>query len=66
MDIPVRPGDALTQPTRARLFAILGELRHPAATEELAKALGLHPNGVRLHLERMLEAGLVQRRISKQ
>jgi len=62
MDIPVRPGDALSQPTRARLFALLRELRRPVATEELADALELHPNGVRLHLERMLEAGLVERR----
>jgi predicted ArsR family transcriptional regulator len=62
MDVPVRPGDALSQPTRARLFALLGDLRRPAATEELAEELGLHPNGVRLHLERMLEAGLVERR----
>ena len=62
MDIPVRPGDALSQPTRARLFELLGGLCRPASTEELADELRLHPNGVRLHLERMLEAGLVERR----
>jgi predicted ArsR family transcriptional regulator len=62
MDISVRPGDALSQPTRARVFALLCELRRPAATEELAAELGLHPNGVRLHLERLLGAGLVERR----
>lgn len=62
MDTPARPGDALSQPTRARLFALLGERRYPIATEELAERVGLHPNGVRLHLERMLEAGLVERR----
>jgi len=62
MDIPVHPGDALAQPTRARLFALLGELGRPAATEELAKLLGLHPNGVRIHLERLLAAGLIERR----
>jgi predicted ArsR family transcriptional regulator len=62
MDVPVRPGDTLSQPTRARLFALLGELRRPVATHELSEHLGLHPNGVRLHLERMLSAGLVERR----
>ncbi|MGH2909998.1 MAG: helix-turn-helix transcriptional regulator, partial [Solirubrobacteraceae bacterium] len=61
MDVPIRPGDPLVQPTRARLFELLGERRRPVATDELAEQLGLHPNGVRLHLERMLEAGLVVR-----
>ena len=61
MDLPARPDDALAQPTRARLFDLLGELRRPAGTEELAQRLGLHPNGVRVHLERLLTAGLVTR-----
>lgn len=61
MDVPSRPGDALAQPTRARLFALLGELRRPAPTEELAERLGLHPNGIRIHLERLQDAGLVVR-----
>ena len=62
MDLPSRPGDVLAQPTRARLFALLVELRRPAPTEELAGRLGLHPNGVRAHLERLDEVGLVSRR----
>ena len=62
MDLPTRPDDALAQPTRARLFAALSELRRPAGTEELAERLGLHPNGVRMHLERLREAGLVDPR----
>ena len=66
MDVPVRPGDALAQPTRARVFTLLGDLRRPASTEELAAELGLHPNGVRLHLERLLEEGLVERRRERQ
>lgn len=66
MDVPVRPGDALSQPTRARVFALLGDLRRPASTEELAAELGLHPNGVRLHLERLLDEGLVERRRERQ
>jgi predicted ArsR family transcriptional regulator len=61
VDVPARPGDALAQPTRARLFALLGQLRRPAPTEELAERLGLHPNGVRNHLERLHELGLVSR-----
>lgn len=61
MDVPRIPGDVLAQRTRARLFARLGELRRPASTDELARALGLHRNGVRMHLERLAEAGLVVR-----
>lgn len=55
------PVDTLAQPTRARLFALLGELERPATTAELADALGLHVNGVRAHLERLAAAGLVAR-----
>lgn len=66
MDLPVKTDDALGQPTRARLFDLLGELKRPAGTQELAERLDLHPNGVRLHLERMREAGLVVRERSKQ
>lgn len=51
----------LAQPTRARLFGLLSELRRPASTEELADRLRLHPNGVRTHLERLHELGLVSR-----
>ena len=62
MDVPgTSGGDVLAQPTRARLFALLRELRRPAGTEELASRLGLHPNGVRIHLDRLLGAGLVVR-----
>src|ERR1035438_2408073 len=59
MDSPpaMDPEDVLAQPTRARLFALLGELKRAAGTVELAERLDLHPNGVRSHLERMEEAG---------
>jgi predicted ArsR family transcriptional regulator len=57
----IAPDDVLAQPTRARLFALLSELKRSAGTVELAERLGLHPNGVRIHLERMEQAGLVQR-----
>lgn len=59
-DLPIAD-DVLAQPTRARLFALLTELRRPAGTAELAERLGLHPNGIRIHLERMEQAGLLQR-----
>ena len=63
MDPPfaIGPDDVLAQPTRARLFGLLAELKRPAGTVELAERLGLHPNGVRNHLERMAQAGLVER-----
>jgi predicted ArsR family transcriptional regulator len=61
MDLPHNGDDVLTQRTRARMFSWLTEHRGPASTEELAAAVGLHPNGVRRHLERMQEAGLVER-----
>lgn len=63
IDLPAAtdPHDALAQPSRARLFALLGELKRPVTTAELAGRLELHPNGVRLHLERLAQAGLVQR-----
>ena len=63
MDAPfaIDPNDVLAQPTRARLFALLGELKRPTGTVELAERLELHPNGVRIHLERMEQAGLVER-----
>lgn len=66
MDLPQRPGDALAQPTRARLFGVLSELRRPASTHELADEVGLHRNGVRVHLERLCEAGLVTRERTRQ
>lgn len=63
IDLPViaDPDDALSQPTRARLFALLSELKRPAGTAELAERLELHPNGVRVHLERLEQQGLVER-----
>src|SRR5947209_14471107 len=66
MDAPARPDDALAQPTRRRVFDVLGELRRPTGTDELAQRLALHPNGVRTHLERLSEAGLVERRRTRQ
>ncbi len=63
IDLPAvaDPQDVLSQPTRARLFALLSELRRPAGTAELAERLELHPNGIRMHLERLADAGLIER-----
>lgn len=66
MDPPASPHDTLSQPTRARLFSLISELRRPVGTEELAERVGLHPNGVRTHLERLLDAGLLERRRARQ
>ena len=59
--VPDSPGDVLSQPTRARLFARLASLGQSAETDQLAAELGLHPSGVRVHLERLRSAGLVIR-----
>jgi predicted ArsR family transcriptional regulator len=45
---------------------MLGELGRPAGTAELAERVGLHPNGVRAHLERLERAGLVARARARQ
>jgi predicted ArsR family transcriptional regulator len=65
-DAPEHAGDVLAQPTRARLFARLSSLGRPAGTDELAAELGLHPSGVRVHLQRLETAGLVSRARSRQ
>ena len=54
--------DVLGPRTRRRLFTLLAESGGAATTVELATQLGLHPNGVRTHLHRMADAGLVIRR----
>jgi predicted ArsR family transcriptional regulator len=63
LDVPEAIGgeDVLAQPTRARLFSLLAGLGRAAGTAELARRLELHPNGVRIHLERLEQAGLVSR-----
>lgn len=62
MDLPGNSDDVLAQPTRARIFGALSERGAAASTEELAELLGMHPNGVRRHLKRLREAGLVEQR----
>jgi predicted ArsR family transcriptional regulator len=61
MDLPPPGEGALAEPKRAQIFAFLVERRGPASTDEVAGHFGLHPNGVRRHLERLLEGGFVTR-----
>lgn len=61
MDLAAPAEGALAQPTRARIFTYLVEKRAPADTAEVAAHFGLHPNGIRLHLERLEEGGFVTR-----
>src|ERR1700722_2406448 len=60
-DSEIRRDDALAHPSRTRLFSLLAELRRAASTKELAGRLDMHPNGVRIHLERLHDVGLVAR-----
>jgi len=60
------PAAALGIPSRAQLFARLAELRRSASTEELAEIVGLHPNGVRIHLGALRAAGLITRERERQ
>jgi predicted ArsR family transcriptional regulator len=68
VDLPQLNGgdDMLAQPTRRRLFALLSDLGGSASTDELAQRLALHPNGVRTHLQRMRDGGLIiHRRVAR-
>ena len=51
---------ALGDDTRFALYSELAASRVPLTTSDLARRLGLHPNTVRPHLERMRDAGLLQ------
>ena len=66
LSLATSPDDALSQSTRARLFALLAELKRPVGTAELAERLDLHSNGVRVHLDRLETAGLVARDRARQ
>ena len=63
IDLPTvaGPDDPLSQPTRAKLFGLLADQATPSTTAELAERVGLHPNGVRTHLEVLRAAGLIAR-----
>lgn len=46
--------------TRYAIYLELARAVRPLATAEVAETLGLHPNTVRPHLERMRDLGLVE------
>ena len=50
---------ALGDSTRYAIYCELARSPRPLATAEVADALGLHPNTVRPHLERLREVGLL-------
>jgi predicted ArsR family transcriptional regulator len=51
---------ALGDDTRFAIYQELAQSPAPCSASELAERLGLHPNTVRPHLDRMREAGLVE------
>jgi predicted ArsR family transcriptional regulator len=51
---------ALGDDTRFAIYRELGLSPSPRSAGELAERIGLHPNTVRPHLDRMREAGLVE------
>lgn len=51
---------ALGDNTRYAIYLELARAALPHSTSDVAEALGLHPNTVRPHLERMREVGLLQ------
>ena len=51
---------ALGDNTRYAIYLELARSPKPLATSDIADALGLHPNTVRPHLERMREVGLLE------
>jgi predicted ArsR family transcriptional regulator len=50
---------ALGDNTRHAIYLELGRASHPIGTAEIAERLGLHPNTVRPHLDRLREVGLI-------
>lgn len=58
--------ELLAEPIRARLLRALAGLRRPASTQELASAVGRHPNTVRVQLGRLAAAGLLESRTVRQ
>ena len=54
---------ALGDNTRYAIYLELARSPKPLATNDIARSLGLHPNPVRPHLERMREVGLLDLRV---
>ena len=66
LSTPLPEDDVLSAPIRARLFTALAGLRRAATTDELAREVGRHPNTTRAQLQRLVDAGLVERRVERQ
>ena len=49
----------LAEPARRRVWDVVRAAPEPVGVAQLARALDVHPNTVRLHLARLVEAGLV-------
>jgi predicted ArsR family transcriptional regulator len=49
----------LADPSRYAIYQEVAQANDPLSTTEIAQRLALHPNTVRLHLEKMREAGLL-------
>ena len=56
---PIELHKALADDTRYRLYRYLRLSGRPVPVRELATRLGLHPNTIRPHLRRLVEAGIV-------
>ena len=54
-----RRAQALAEPARRRVWDAVRAAPVPVGVAELAESLGVHPNTVRLHLARLVEAELV-------
>lgn len=56
---PWRPAEGTDQPPAERVLAALAEQVGPVTTPDLVRAVGLHANTVRAHLQELVAAGLV-------
>lgn len=60
MELDLEVLKALGDETRYAMYREMASSTAPLSAQELADALGLHANTVRLHLERLRDAGLVE------
>lgn len=60
-DGPRPTRDDRPAPAPLRVLRAVVDAGHPVATADLAATLGGHPNGIRLHLDRLEEQGFVTR-----
>ena len=56
---PEGRAQALAEPSRRRVWEAVRAAAGPVGVADLARKLGVHPNTIRLHLARLVEAGLV-------